>query len=148
MIYFIESGQVKLLLASREGKQCLASIRTAGDIFGEPCLSGQSQRLEMAVAMKETCLKKLSARNFVNRIKSNSMLETFVQYLAVKVSEQMEIISALTTDDSEHLLGKTLLYLGGLLGTPNSGIVCIPQRISHEELSRRTQEGVNPTRYS
>ena len=52
MIYVIESGQVKLLLPSYEGKECLLSIRTAGDIFGELCLSGQTVRLETVVAMK------------------------------------------------------------------------------------------------
>jgi len=135
MIYYIESGQVKLLMPSYEGKQCLASIRTAGDIFGEPCLSGQSVRLETAMAMKETSLKKILARDFIAYMKSNSMLESLIQYLAVKVSEQLEIIGALTTEDSEHRLAKTLLHLGRQLGISDSGTVRIQQKISHEELS-------------
>ncbi|MCI0660543.1 MAG: cyclic nucleotide-binding domain-containing protein [Acidobacteria bacterium] len=39
MVYFIESGQIKLLMLSPEGKECLLAIHTAGDIFGELCLS-------------------------------------------------------------------------------------------------------------
>jgi CRP/FNR family cyclic AMP-dependent transcriptional regulator len=135
MIYYIEKGQVKLQIPSPEGKQCLASIRTAGDIFGEPCLSGQSFRLEMAVAMSESTLKRISAREFIAYMKNNSMTDTLIQYLAGKVSEQLEVINALTTADGEHLLMKTLLYLGGLLGSGDSDAVCIRQRISHEELS-------------
>ncbi len=136
MIYFIESGQVKLLIISHDGKQCLASIRTSGDIIGESFLSGQETRLEMAVAMKETSLRKIPARDFIAYLKKNSMLETLVQYLAVKVSEQLEIICALTTADGEHRLAKTLLFLSRMLGSSTSGATgCIEQRISHQELS-------------
>lgn len=39
MVYFIESGQIKLLMLSPEGKECLLAIHTAEDIFGELCLA-------------------------------------------------------------------------------------------------------------
>ena len=45
MVYFIESGQIKLLMSSSEGKECLLAIHTNGDIFGELCLSGLGPRL-------------------------------------------------------------------------------------------------------
>ena len=48
MIYFIETGQIKLLMLSSEGKECILGIHTAGDIFGELCLSGLGKRLEPA----------------------------------------------------------------------------------------------------
>ena len=48
MVYFIESGKVKLLMLSPEGKECLLAIHSAGDVFGELCLSGSSARLETA----------------------------------------------------------------------------------------------------
>ena len=34
LVYFIESGQIKLLLLSPEGKECLLAIHSEGDIFG------------------------------------------------------------------------------------------------------------------
>jgi CRP/FNR family transcriptional regulator, cyclic AMP receptor protein len=39
MVYFIESGQIKLLMVSPEGKECLLAIHSDGDIFGELCTS-------------------------------------------------------------------------------------------------------------
>ena len=33
MIYFIETGQVKLLMLSSEGKECILGIHTTGDIL-------------------------------------------------------------------------------------------------------------------
>jgi CRP/FNR family transcriptional regulator, cyclic AMP receptor protein len=43
-VYFIERGQVKLLMRSPEDRECLLAIHTTGDIFGELCLSGLGAR--------------------------------------------------------------------------------------------------------
>ena len=56
MVYFIESGQIKLLMLSPEGRERLLAVHTTGDIFGESCLSGLGPRLETATAMEETVL--------------------------------------------------------------------------------------------
>src|SRR4030095_8859600 len=53
LVFFIESGQVKLLMLSPGGKECLLAIHASGDIFGELCLSGLGERLESAIAMGE-----------------------------------------------------------------------------------------------
>src|SRR6185295_13225282 len=67
-VYFIESGQVKLLMLSPEGRECLLAIYTAGDIFGELCLSGLGARVETAVAMEETVLKQIPRSKFFARL--------------------------------------------------------------------------------
>src|SRR5215203_1410662 len=59
LVYFIDSGQVKLLMISPDGKECLLAILSHGDIFGELCLSGLDERHETAVAMKETKIKQI-----------------------------------------------------------------------------------------
>src|SRR5207253_5210510 len=51
MVYFIESGQIKLLMLSADGKECLLAIHGGGDIFDELCLSVLGARLESATAM-------------------------------------------------------------------------------------------------
>src|SRR5882672_12665739 len=71
-IYFIESGQVKLLMLSPEGKECLLAIHTAGDIFGEMCLSGLGPRLETAIAMEDTSLKRIPCAQFLLHLTNNS----------------------------------------------------------------------------
>src|ERR1700759_596600 len=59
MVYVIESGKVKLVMVSSEGKECMLAIHGAGDIFGELCLSGLKGRLETATAMEDTVLKRI-----------------------------------------------------------------------------------------
>ncbi|HEY3303084.1 MAG TPA: Crp/Fnr family transcriptional regulator [Candidatus Binatia bacterium] len=134
-VYFIESGQIKLLMRASEGKECLLAIHSAGDIFGELCLSGLDARAETAVAMQETVLKQIPCNRFFSRLSRDSLFEGFVQYLAVRVADQHQVIANLVTVDSEQRLGKTLLQLARTKGKRDPHSIRIELRISHEELS-------------
>ena len=135
MVYFIESGQIKLLMLSSEGKECLLAIHTDGDIFGELCLSGLGARLETATAMKPTTLKQIPCSQFFARLSRDSLFEGFVRYLAVRIADQQQVIANLVTVDSEQRLGKTLLQLARTLGKKDPRSIRIELKISHEELS-------------
>lgn len=135
MVYYIVSGQIKLLMVSPEGKECLLAIHTTGDIFGELCLSGSGPRLETATAMGGTILKQIPSSQFIARLGRDSLFEGFVQYLAVRISDQQQVIANLVTVDSEQRLGKTLLQLARTLGKKDPRSIRIELRISHEELS-------------
>ena len=135
MIYFIESGQVKLTLLSPEGKECLLAIHTAGDIFGELCICGQSIRPDTASTMQEAMIRKMPYRSFLSLLRRESLLEGLVEYLAARISEQQQIIRTLITTSSEPRLAITLLRLGRRLGKSDLCTTCITQKISHEELA-------------
>lgn len=134
-VYFIESGQIKLLMLSPAGKECLLAIHTAGDVFGEMCLSGLGPRQETATAMRKTVVKQIHSSRFFSRLADDSLLEGYVSYLAVRISDQQGVISNLVTIDSEQRLGKTLLQLARKLGEQDPRSIIIRQRITHEELS-------------
>jgi len=135
MVYFIASGQVKLVMLSPEGKECMLAIHASGDVFGELCLSGIAGRLETATAMEDTILKKIPCARFLERLAADSLLEGFVKYLAVRVADQQIVIANLVTVDSEQRLGKTLLQLSRQLGKKGPRSTRVELRISHEELS-------------
>jgi CRP/FNR family transcriptional regulator, cyclic AMP receptor protein len=135
MVYFIESGQIKLLMLSSEGKECLLAIHSAGDVFGELCLSGLGMRLETATAMKQTMLKQIPSSQFLGRLSRDSLFEGFVRYLAVRIADQQQVIANLVTVDSEQRLGQTLLQLARTMGKKDPRSIRIELRISHEELS-------------
>lgn len=135
MVYFIESGQVKLLMLSPEGKECLLDIRSAGDLFGELCLSGLGHRLETATAMKPTVLKQIPSGQLLERLSRDLLLDRFVRYLASRLTDQQEVIANMVTGDSEQRLGKALLRLALSLGKKDPRGLRIEAKISHEELS-------------
>jgi CRP/FNR family cyclic AMP-dependent transcriptional regulator len=135
MVYFIESGQIKLLLVSPQGKECVLAIHSGGDIFGELCLSGLGARQETATAMQATKLKKIPCALFFARLQRDSLFEGFVRYLAVRIADQQQVIANLVTVDSEQRLGKTLLQLARTLGKKDPRSIRIELKITHEELS-------------
>ena len=134
-VYFIERGQIKLLIISAEGKECLIGIHSAGDIFGEICLSGSGSRPETATAMEETILERISRSQFLEFLSRDSLLGGFACYLAARIADQQQVIANLVTVDSEQRLGKTLLQLGRTLGKKDPYGTRIETKISHDELS-------------
>jgi CRP-like cAMP-binding protein len=135
MVYFIESGQIKLVMLSSQGKECMLAIHSSGDIFGELCLAGLAGRSETATAMEDTVLKQIPCPKFLDRLARDSLLEGFIKYMAVRVADQQEVIANLVTVDSEQRLGKTLLRLARKLGKKDPRSIRIELRISHEELA-------------
>jgi CRP/FNR family transcriptional regulator, cyclic AMP receptor protein len=85
--------------------------------------------------MEDMRLKKVPCVKFLERLATDSPLEAFVKYLAVRVADQQEVIANLVTVDSEQRLGKTLLHLARQLGKKGTRSTRIELRISHEELS-------------
>src|SRR5512132_3017201 len=92
-------------------------------------------RLETATAMKQTTLKQIPSSQFFARLSRDSLFEGFVQYLAVRIADQQQVIVNLGTVDSEQRLGKTLLQLARTMGKKDPRSIRIELRISHEELS-------------
>jgi len=135
LVYFIETGQIKLLLLSPEGKECLLAIHGSGDVFGELCLAGLGGRHEAAVAMKETKLKQIPCDQFFARLSRDALSEGFVRYLAVRIADQQQVIANLVTVDSEQRLGQTLLQLARTMGKKDPRSIRVELKITHEELS-------------
>ena len=102
MVYFIESGQIKLLMLSSEGKECLLAIHSGGDIFGELCLTGLGARSETATAMKATTLKQIPCGRFFDRLKRDSLFEGFVRYLAVRIADQQQVARDLVREAGQE----------------------------------------------
>lgn len=134
-VYFIESGQIKLQILTPDGKECLLSILTAGDLFGESCLTNQEGRPETAIAMTPALLRVIPRSQFLTALHQTNLLESFVHYLARRVAEHQAVIADLVTADSEQRLAKTLLYLARKLGRSAPPVLCIEPRLTHEELA-------------
>src|SRR5437879_4984020 len=132
MVYFIESGQIKLLMLSADGKECLLAIHGGGDIFGELCLSGLGARLETATAMKATTLKQIPSSQFFARLSRDSLFEGFVRYLAVRIADQQQVIANLVTVDSEQRLSKTEIHVARTMGKKDQRSIRTEPTNSHE----------------
>lgn len=135
LVYLIETGQVKLLLLSPEGKECILAIHSLGDIFGEFCIGDLKERAETAIAMTDIQLKAVSSAKFLVHLGKESLLEGFVQYLSGRVVEQQHVIAGLIVVDSEERLGNLLLELARSCGKQDPRSIRIELIVSHQELA-------------
>jgi CRP/FNR family cyclic AMP-dependent transcriptional regulator len=138
-IYLVETGQIKLIMPTLTGKECLLNIFTVGDLFGESCLTGVGERMEAAVAMEETRLTCINYRDLLLYLRDNGLhkqYQSIIQCLATRLVEQQQSITDFATTNSEYRLGRTLLLLGDKLGKREPMAIRIEHNISHEELSQ------------
>jgi CRP/FNR family transcriptional regulator, cyclic AMP receptor protein len=133
-IYLGEKGQVKASAPSRDGKECLLGIYSAGEVFGELCLVSEA-RMETVVAMTPSVLRRISAAKVLVALSDAGLREEFVRHLACRLFEQQQLITDLVTADSESRLAAILLHLGRKLGRRKANMLLIDARISQEELS-------------
>jgi CRP-like cAMP-binding protein len=133
-MYLIESGQVKLSMASAEGKDCLLAIYTAGEAFGESCF-GAVKRFESATAMQPTIVRRESRRDLLSQAARASTTDSLLLHLATRLGERQTAVFDLVTMPSELRLAKVLLRFAEKLGKPDGRFVSL-ERISHEELSQ------------
>jgi len=133
LVYFIESGEVKLVTKSTEGKACTVVIHSAGDVFGELCLSGSADRQETATTMEATVLKQVPCGKFLERLGRDSLLVGFIKYLTVRIADQQVVITNLATGDAEQRLGQILLQIARKHGKKDRRNLRIELRIFHGE---------------
>lgn len=134
-LYFVDSGHVKLLMLSPEGKEGILAIHTRGDTFGESCMTGNTSRQETATALDHATLRRIPCSLLLSHLKKYSLVEQFMNYLILRIVEQQQSIGHLITLDSEHRLAWTILLLGRKLGRPDPPGRRIEFKITHEELS-------------
>lgn len=134
-MYLVEEGRVKIVTHSRGGKDCLLTICTNGDLFGEQALL-REDREESATTMSSTTLKRVSRESFIGCLAEEELLEGLLRFSLTRLSEQQDIITDFVTADSERRLAATLLRLARKLGRRGPRVLRIEDRISQEDLAR------------
>src|ERR1700691_553656 len=59
-VFSIQKGKVKLTVISKQNKEAVLAILSAGDLLGEACLAGQPLRMVTASALTECTVVRLA----------------------------------------------------------------------------------------
>ncbi len=112
-IFFILSGDVQISVISKQGKEGLIALPlSAGEFFGESCLTSQRQYLGSAESLTACDAIKLSRATMSELIKSNAIVgQVFTAYLLQHtLNVEAELIDHLF-NSSEKRLARVLLLL-------------------------------------
>jgi CRP/FNR family transcriptional regulator, cyclic AMP receptor protein len=133
-VFYIQSGKIKLVVASQQGKQAVVAILGAGEFFGEGCLIGQPLRLATARTMTDAEIMRVKKAEMVRVLHREPVFaEMFMAHLLTRNSRVEEDLVDQLFNSSEKRLARTLLILAnfGKEGTSQP----IPAKISQDTLA-------------
>jgi CRP/FNR family cyclic AMP-dependent transcriptional regulator len=133
-IYYVQKGQVKVVVISEQGKEAVVGILEAGQFFGEGCMNGHSIRIATTTAMEECLVTAITKEAMLATIHSEPKFsEMFMAYLLTRNSRIEEDLIDQLFNSSEKRLARLLLLLAnfGKEGSPQP----IAPNISQETLA-------------
>lgn len=111
-LYFLLRGKVKLVVASREGKEAIVATLGAGEFFGEGCLAGQPVRMATAIAVGDCGLTEVKKPLMVRLLHDKQVLsDMFVSHLLSRIVRYEADFVDQLFNSSEKRLARVLLLL-------------------------------------
>ena len=111
-VMYIRSGEVKLSVLSKTGKEAVVAMLRPGDFFGEGCLAGQPVRMGSATTVMPSTILFVKKEAMVNLLhKQHALSDRFIAHmLARNIRIEEDLVDQLF-NSSEKRLARTLLLL-------------------------------------
>jgi CRP-like cAMP-binding protein len=111
-IFYVESGEVKLTVVSKRGKEAVVAILAAGDFLGEACLAGEVRRMATATPLSECVIVRLEKASAIRALHDDpAFSERFLSYLLSRNIRIQEDLVDQLFNSSEKRLARVLLLL-------------------------------------
>src|SRR5208337_174106 len=124
------SCKIKLTVVSKQGKEAVVALLSAGDFFGEGCLAGQSVRVASATAISECSLVRLETASVTRLLHDEPAFSELLLHhlLSRNIRIEEDLVDQLF-NSSEKRLARVLLLLAnfGKEGNPEEVIPKISQ---------------------
>lgn len=133
-LYYIQSGQVKLSVISRLGKEAIVALLGPGDFFGEGCLAGQTQAVATATVLANAEIMYIEKGTFQATLHAQHTFSgLFTRYLLLRNIHFEEDLIDQLFNSSEKRLARVLLLMARY-GTEGQPTPVIP-KLSQETLA-------------
>ena len=133
-VFYVQSGNVKIVVTSDQGKEAVVGIVKGEEFFGEGSLSGQPLRLATATAMTDSEVLCVNKEEMVRVLHDQpAFAELFMAHLLTRNSRvEADLVDQLF-NSSEKRLARTLLLMAnfGKEGAPQP----ITAKVSQETLA-------------
>jgi CRP-like cAMP-binding protein len=111
-VFYIQSGQVKLTVVSKRGKEAVVAILPENSFFGEGCLAGQQFRMSTARILERSTIIRVDRAVMLGLLhKEAEFAERFLAYLLSRnVRMEADLVDHLF-NSSEKRLARLLLLM-------------------------------------
>jgi CRP/FNR family transcriptional regulator, cyclic AMP receptor protein len=133
-VFYVQKGRVKIVVASKQGKEAVIALLGPGEFFGEGCLIGQPLRLATAQAMADSAVMRVGKAEMTRVIHDEPAFgELFIAHLLIRNSKVEDDLVDQLFNSSEKRLARTLLMLANFGKT--DGPKLITTKITQEMLA-------------
>ena len=111
-VFYIQQGNIKLIVVSEHGKEAVVAILGPGHFFGEGCLNGHPLRIATARAVDGCVTTRIEKATMLATIHAQpDFSELFMSYLLTRNSRIEEDLIDQLFNSSEKRLARLLLLL-------------------------------------
>jgi CRP/FNR family cyclic AMP-dependent transcriptional regulator len=111
-VWYLNQGEVKLVVTSRHGNEAIVSILGDNEFFGEGCLAGQPLRITSAVAVTDCTLYRIEKLLMLRLLHEDHRIsELFMTHLLSRNIRFEEDLADQLFNSSEKRLARILLLL-------------------------------------
>ncbi len=133
-IFHIQKGKIKLTVVSKQGKEAVVALLSAGDFFGEGCLAGQALRMASATTLTECSIMRLEMAGVIRMLHDQpAFSEVLLHHLLSRNIRIEEDLVDQLFNSSEKRLARVLLLLANF-GNEGKPELVIP-KVSHQTLA-------------
>jgi CRP/FNR family transcriptional regulator, cyclic AMP receptor protein len=133
-VFYIERGEVKLSVVSKNGKQAIVDILGENAFFGEGCLAGEPVRVATATVLQPSAIIRLEKQALLGLFqRAPSVAEEFITQLASRNLRMQADLADHIFNSSEKRLARLLLNMAKDGRRP--GMLGVIPRMSQETLA-------------
>lgn len=111
-VFYLQSGKVKVSVASKEGKTVSAAIHAANAFFGEGCLAGQTRRPWTVTTMTDAVIVRLEKAAILRTIHDDpAFSEMFIAHLVGLILRLKADLLDQLLNSGENRLARLLLQM-------------------------------------
>lgn len=111
-VYFIKSGEIRMVTVSDEGKEFIQGIFKTGQYFGEPALLIDRPYLAYTITNKDTELIAVNKTSFFDLLKNDTDFSMdLIKVLSNRLFYKSMMLEELANEKAEHRLLTIINYL-------------------------------------
>jgi len=111
-VYFIQSGEIRMVTVSDEGKEFIQGVFKTGQYFGEPALLVNRPYLAYTIANKKSQIIPVAKADFFNLLKDDADFSMdLIQVLSNRLFYKSMMLEELANEKAEHRLLTIINYL-------------------------------------
>jgi CRP/FNR family cyclic AMP-dependent transcriptional regulator len=133
VVYALQTGRVKLSSILSDGKQVIVTICNPGDLVGEECLVGCTNRRTTATAMESGCCYVIYRVSMLKALHENPiLLDHFIKHTLGSILRLQDDVTSDRSQPAKAPSARVLLHLAGSERANPEGLL---PKISYEELA-------------